>query len=374
MSSILGEVPSSTGVPPPPPGSYNPPPTWTQKEKKRVIPSHLAPKRKPGFHVLDVASSKSKNNSGRDRSALSSVGNPDARNTSNAFTNNDSYNIMSFGSRRLFDHTKSGYDDTIHDTLVSDDVTTADQDLPPTKLLHDLNADVLDSEARQNHDPDAFSNRDPASFKNIFNPKPTKDESAAPEPVNHDTPSQQDLAVLVFGYPESHAGQIIQHFKDFGDILEDFDVSKAHSASLLKHSQRKNSASVPILCGELWIKITYKSPRMAMDALQENGSVFNGSLLGVIPYSKSCVEKLEKRVLLLAEDIGGLKVPLDTGIDLNNTKPSTAGISSLFSKLDIKDGSNLFLALDGETNKPSQKEQLGLLGKMSRYFFGFNDL
>lgn len=374
MTSILGELPSSTGVPHPPPGA-TPNPGWLSLEKKRVIPNHLAPKKKPGFKILDVSASKTKTHSSkaRDRSASVASGH-DARNASTSTPNNELYNIVSFGNllRRLLD--KPVYDETHSETMIADDAPLiyGDQDLPPTRLLHDFNTDVLPSFFKQTS-ADSFAAKDPTHFKNIFTARDDAVQSKHSPSADSKHPINHDLAVLVFGYPESLSGLVIQHFREFGQVLEDFETHRTGAQTLSSIASKKASGIVPILCGELWVKITYKTLESAMDALQENGSVFNGALLGVVPYSKDRVEKLEKRKLLATEDIGGLKIPVDSGDGLNGLTSQPA-MQSFFSKLDIKDGSNLFLNADGDNEKSAQSEKLGVWATLSRYVFGFHEL
>nr|3P3D_A Chain A, Nucleoporin 53 [Meyerozyma guilliermondii] len=113
--------------------------------------------------------------------------------------------------------------------------------------------------------------------------------------------SNGELAILVFGYPETMANQVIAYFQEFGTILEDFEVLRKPQAMTVGLQDRQ---FVPIFSGNSWTKITYDNPASAVDALLENGAVFNGVLLGVIPYTKDAVERLQKRKLTSSEDIG----------------------------------------------------------------------
>ena len=74
---------------------------------------------------------------------------------------------------------------------------------------------------------------------------------------------------------------------------------------------------VPIFSGKHWIKLTFDNPNSALQALQENGNVFNGSMIGVVPYHKSIIEKLENRKIFINDNDstimgeGNLDIPLD---------------------------------------------------------------
>ncbi|KAK7677413.1 hypothetical protein QCA50_019631 [Cerrena zonata] len=135
--------------------------------------------------------------------------------------------------------------------------------------------------------------------------------------------------------------------------------------------------------GESWVKITYDNPSSAIDALQENGTVFNGHLLGVIPYTRNAIEKLQKRKLTENEDIGGdfeLRRLLDKSkkLDTIGNPGESSDIQGAYVKrLDIKDGSGLFLKANDPTKPEVDKkndEKLGIWGKTLKFFFGFNEL
>lgn len=108
---------------------------------------------------------------------------------------------------------------------------------------------------------------------------------------------ERETAVIVFGYPESISNLVLTHFSHFGSILEDFEVLRSASGiniSTLKNNktQCQSPKTYPIFTGEGWVKITYDTNQSAVRALQENGAVFRGTLLGCVPYSKNAVEKL----------------------------------------------------------------------------------
>ena len=147
----------------------------------------------------------------------------------------------------------------------------------------------------------------------------------------------QEAAVIVFGYPESISNAVVLHFSHFGNILEDFEVLRSPSGlntatlktinrpkqqnKLVSPSGRDaNSGSgslndnvgeqgrenrkYPIYTGEGWVKLTYNSQTSALRALQENGTIFAGSLIGCIPYSKVAVERLASCRIDKIDNIG----------------------------------------------------------------------
>ncbi|CAB4254487.1 similar to Saccharomyces cerevisiae YDL088C ASM4 Nuclear pore complex subunit, part of a subcomplex also containing Nup53p, Nup170p, and Pse1p [Maudiozyma barnettii] len=123
---------------------------------------------------------------------------------------------------------------------------------------------------------------------------------------------QQETAIIVFGYPESISNLIITHFSHFGSILEDFQVLRSASGINVSTLKNKNQnitnnnedRKYPIFTGEGWVKITYDSRQSAVRALQENGSVFTGTLIGCVPYSKNAVEKLASCKIDKHDNIG----------------------------------------------------------------------
>lgn len=379
--------------------TINSQPTWFQNPKRRTIPNHLVPKRKSGFQLTSTSTSKK-----------------DSKNKKDLLQSNDSsqFNLLSFGASQRKALTSSGtfdgtnnvgslydtslgdiskYDKTFNDTLTDDfPLYSNGDDLPPSRSIYDLNDEVLISLNKPaNQHADAFINKDPKNFNNVFNrdgnlnknSEQTKEDTLQSNPLQNG-----ETAILVFGYPESMANQVILHLQEFGTILEEFEVTKQKN-SLLKHYQNNNGnikpQIVPILSGRSWVKITYDNPSSAIDALQENGCVFNGVLLGVIPYSKNSIEKLQKRKLTKEEDIGGgVEYQLNTFDNTQKKDDAIVGDSndvqgSYITRLDIKDGSNFFLQSNSTdpTKSESDKkkeENLGLAGKLFRYFFGFNEL
>ena len=173
-------------------------------------------------------------------------------------------------------------------------------------------------------------------------------------------PQQQETAIIVFGYPESISNLIITHFSNFGSILEDFQVLRSPSGInkfTLKNKNLQNNINsnderkYPIFTGDGWVKITYDSRQSAVRALQENGSVFSGTLIGCIPYSRNAVEKLASCKIDKNNNIGendinlsGTMSPLqnlDTEI-INNSTPigtNTMNNDSMFTT-SLKDGTN----------------------------------
>lgn len=375
-------------------------PAWFQNPKKRTIPNHLVPKRKPGFQISSTSTSKKDSDDKKD--ALGS-------------NNSSQFNLLSFGTSQRKALTSSGtidrtssvgslydtsvgdiskYEKTLNDTLTDDfPLYNNDDDLPPSRSIYDLNDEVLISLNKPaNQHADAFINKDPKNFNNVFNrddalnnnSEQTNEENLKSNPLQNG-----ESAILIFGYPESMANQVISYFQEFGSILEEFEITKQKN-TLLKHYQTNNGSNkmhqiVPILSGRSWVKITFDNPASAIDALQENGCVFNGVLLGVIPFSKDAIEKLQKRKLEEGEDIGGgFEYQLSSFDKSKKGDNTVTGESndiqgSYITRLDIRDGSGLFLqpnSTDPTKSEADKKkeENLGFVGKIFRYFFGFNEL
>ncbi|CUM62932.1 uncharacterized protein PRCAT00000492001 [Priceomyces carsonii] len=359
-------------------------PTWFQHSKRRTIPNHLVPKKKAGFQIASSTSSKGTK-----------------KNTLAPSSSSNQFNLLSFGSQQrkslsqggtfdsnstvFYDSTSgdiSKYDDTINETIHEDypEYPTND-DVPPSRSIYDLNDEVLISLNKPAHHADSFINKDPKNFNNVFSKhdleidegKP-KEKSASLNPLSH-----SESAILVFGYPESMSLQVIQHFMEFGNVLENFEINNSKKPTLASHTSQKKI--VPIFSGRSWIKITFDNPASSVDALQENGSVFNGVLLGVVPYTKDAVEKLEKRKLSDEEDIGsGIDLPVPANRTRIENENEVADLSSSYmTRLDIKDGAGLFLKSEGNSNDPSKSsnnknEKLGILLKLTKIIFGFHEL
>ncbi|CDK26178.1 unnamed protein product [Kuraishia capsulata CBS 1993] len=273
-------------------------PQW-QTQQKKIIPSHLT-KRKPEIKFTendDFSSSPS-----------------------SPFTSQRSFGVN-------FGNTKQGSEVPI--------VNGAD-DLPPQKSLFDVYENE-DNSSSFPKDTDLIK-EDPTRFRNIFSKNTEKKEEISPV-------KNGDSAVLVFGFVE--LDEVLVHFEKFGSILEDF-----------RNSGFKKK--YPIFIGKQWVKITYDNPASAVRALRENGTILDGAVVGVIPYTKQSLEQLLNSKISEEEDIGDT-FHSDLGIgNLNlDTKQETG--------YKIRDGKDLF------KNKPS-KPQVGFFAQMQNYLFGASDI
>ncbi|WPK24540.1 hypothetical protein PUMCH_001818 [Australozyma saopauloensis] len=369
-------------------GTESSDPAWFQTTNKKVVSNHLSLKKRLGFQLSAVAGKKDSktNNSDPTKSVSQSE-----------------FNVVSFGTKS---HKNSiagadtllmlqNGDDTV---LETDDIPLYNnsEDLPPARSLYDLNDEVMISLNRPVQHTESFINKDPRKYVNVFSKEelPTKLEEEKNSLKN--SLLNSEAAVLVFGYPEHMANQVIARFLELGTVLEKFEAAK-ESGSTTRHTlstfagsfpqameaSKNDSRVVPIFSGHSWVKITYDNPASALDALQESGSVFNGVLIGVIPYTKEAVEKLLKRKLALLEDIGsGVSAFSNTANPKgdNGILGDKSELQSAYSKrLDIKDGSGLFLTSQNNNTTaakgdPKANQNLGLWGSISNYLFGFHDL
>ncbi|EJS44365.1 asm4p [Saccharomyces arboricola H-6] len=259
-------------------------------------------------------------------------------------------------------------------------------------------------------------------------------------------------AIIVFGYPESISNEVIKHFSHFGHIMEDFQVlrlGRGISPSSFRIFQKDDTSSnrndstnnkaitlkgrdnestnrkYPIFTGESWVKLTYNSPSSALRALQENGTIFHGALIGCIPYSKNAVEQLAGCQIDSIDDIGEFNVSLyqnsstsstsntpspssvisTTGAFLNNVTNNSATnvnnatklsnsklINTPNKRLDVKDGKPLFIqntnmntsiptllqTLESKMRQQEERyknnEPAGLIHRLNNWLFGWNDL
>lgn len=355
-------------------------PPWFQNTKKRTIPNHLVPKKKVGFQISTGTTSK---------------GSKKGMSLPSGSDSSSSFNLWSFGSNQrksgsqgnilertnsigLYDTSSGDIDDTINNALNEEfSLYPNGDDVPPSRSLYDLNDEILVSVNKPTQHADSFINKDPKDFNNVFNINEDFSEMKPKESIKSVNPlSNKESAILVFGYPENMCSQVIQHFHEFGNILEKFDIKQQKKFySNLSHT----SKLVPIFSGKSWVKITYDNPSSAADALQENGSVFNGALLGVIPYSKDAIEKLQKRKLTDEEDIGGGTEFVSIQNKMNKeTEDLTTQNTTHASKVTIKDGHMFFMKPQEVNNsgKPEDKKDknLGFVGNIFKYVFGFNEL
>lgn len=265
------------------------------------------------------------------------------------------------------------------------------------------------------------------------------DSDSSKKSNSNQTSFISESAVIVFGYPESISNQVITHFSKFGNILEDFEALRSTSginAATLRLRGRKSDSSVPerkypIFTGDGWVKLTYDNSSSALRALQENGQVFGGCLVGCVPYNKNLVEQLASCKIAKPDDIGGVNFavkpsPLPgskTGFDslassdgpINGSRAETAEGANKFGRfaegtkatdlnssdvldhaaitystrrLHIKDGKSLFthnasasnhnflqsLEMKMRQQEENNKKQAGLLHKVNNWLFGWNDL
>ncbi|CAR25780.1 hypothetical protein ZYGR_0A03490 [Zygosaccharomyces rouxii] len=241
--------------------------------------------------------------------------------------------------------------------------------------------------------------------------------------------THNESAVIVFGYPESISNLIITHFSKFGYILEDFEVLRSSSgintATLRLHGS-KPGRKYPIFTGDGWVKLTYDSPPSALRALEENGLVYGGSLIGCVPYNKRAVEQLASCKIEKEDDIGNLNFSVapstladngpdvfENGEDVSsvtspqqfvNGKQDRKGLSPTKNtannlldhskvahptrRLDIKDGKSLFVHNGAADNhyflrsleqkmrqqEENNRKQSSVLHKVNNWLFGWNEL
>lgn len=377
-------------------------PAWFQNPTKRVIPNHLVPKKKTGFLLINNAKKDSEN---QPQSSSTAEGSSPTDFSLISFggSSNRKSSTLSINAPSLF--TNSSKADT-EKTLTNQDFPLYNEnaDLPPARSLYDLNDDVIISLERPAKQTESSLNKDPKSFANAFSTRsfPAASSEEASKKTFQNSLLNHESAVLVFGYPEHMANQVIAYFLELGTILEDFEVLRSaknsnkntlatlavaggfpSDDSLVTGSQSSPSAP-PIFSGASWVKLTYDNPSSAADAIQQSGSVFNGVLIGVVPYTKDAIEKLQKRKLSVSEDIGGgvsAFTPQQTQkIDKAVVGDSNDIQASYIKRLDLRDGAELFLKSktdkkqDATKNEKGSNEKLGFFGLIANYFFGFHDL
>ncbi|CEP61310.1 Nup35/Nup53 family RNA-binding protein LALA0_S02e11540g [Lachancea lanzarotensis] len=344
-------------------------------------------------------------------------------------TNGSGFGTVTFGTKRSTgeynNSNKKAHElrDSIPNAILIDS-----NEAPPTKSLYDwqredefgsmLPAQQSDVPLNSHSLGALKGTSDTSALRNVFDrdaqAEPSKQYKGATNGTGvADTTKSAESAVIVFGYPESISNQIIIQFSKFGTILEDFEVlrgaSGINAATLRlrnKHaSDGGNRRKYPIFTGDGWIKLTYDSAASALRALQENGVVYGGCLIGCVPYTKSAVEQLASCTIEKSDDIGSFSpaahaVPNGgvNSIQIGNDSPAKLhdvhDNNALYLKsqrLDMKDGKGLFVnngpsAVHGknflqtiETKiQDDQKRRTngsnGVVNRVNNWLFGWNDL
>lgn len=323
-------------------------PQWFNNSKKRSIPQNIV--KRSSFKR--VVNSTAKN---------SNPLNPLSKKNDD-FSSDDGFDTISFGSKKNVSfhkdnnmNTSTGINgSTSNNTLNPDNLLNDSTDAPPMVSLNDwkreeefnstsinnkTNTNVplftlrssnnnnnnntnkpLNNSSHMSHVNNAFDKDSKLTSKNnsssSFNMTPNQrqnnnssnknaDASTDPTTTSASASSQlnQEFAVIVFGYPESVSNLIITHFSKFGNILEDFQVLRS-STGINKFNPKNTGKKYPIFTGDGWIKLTYDSQASAIRALQENGKVITGCILGVLPYNKEIVEQLASCKISKSENIG----------------------------------------------------------------------
>ncbi|SCU78594.1 LAFA_0A07426g1_1 [Lachancea sp. 'fantastica'] len=344
-------------------------------------------------------------------------------------TNGSGFGAVTFGTRR----SNGEYNNTnkktheLRDSLPNA-ILIDSNEAPPTKSLYDWQReDEFGSMLPAQHSDVPFNSQslgpskkisDASALPNVFDKTPQAEPSkqfngSANGTGVADATKRGESAVIVFGYPESIFNQIIIQFSKFGTILEDFEVlrgaSGINAATLRlrnKHaSDGGNRRKYPIFTGDGWIKLTYDSAASALRALQENGVVYGGCLIGCVPYTKSAVEQLASCTIEKSDDVGSfspaahavpnagvnsIQIGGDTPGKLHDAHDSNAFYLKS-QRLDMKDGKGLFV--NNGTNPTQGKNFLqtietkiqedqqerskgsnGVVAKVNNWLFGWNDL
>lgn len=359
-------------------GQQQPQPLWFNNPKRRTIPSQVI--RRENFDEADSDSSflaKSKDNN-------------DA---------SSGFKTLTFGTKRNNDP------ELAHVNAFSDE-------LPPTRTISDLqkeesseaylsfNNDNLNNgnfsvlSAKPIGEDSSLTNNGTPNFQhtknvlpdNLFNSPLQKNVFSTPSKVSAFQQPQQapqqtnspqlggESAVLVFGYPESIANTVIKHFAKFGNILEDFESTRTDP--LFHKPQKKN---YPIFTGNGWVKLTYDNKASAIRALEENGTVFHGAIIGCVPYSKGAIESIASISVKSSEDIGESDIAPHHAND--EDKDTTSYPNRFKQKITLKNDDSIFvksrdpkqpLYTSKTEGKPTAKSSI--LGKVNNWLFGWDNL
>ncbi|SCV05079.1 LANO_0G18008g1_1 [Lachancea nothofagi CBS 11611] len=379
--------------------------SWFNNPRKRTIPQSIVKR--------SAKAGPSDNSNGSGNSGTTSA------------TNGNGFGAMTFGTRKSpnsFNPTKKTHEskDSLPNAILIDSNET-----PPTKSIFDWQREdefgsMVPTQRHDAHLPDTpFGSSkvaDASMLRNVFDKDSkfdtlSQDSSSSQNGMTGPSLSQRsESAVIVFGYPESISNQIIIQFSKFGNILEDFEAlrgaSGINAATLRLRNKRANGVhrKYPIFTGDGWIKLTYDSPSSALRALQENGVVYGGCLIGCVPYNKSAVEQLASCTIEKNDDVGGFNLPTNTGSNIGlggmsticepRTELHNLDKNSEFylktQRIDMRDGKALFVNNGPRTaNGPNFLKNIeskmqdhqddsqrpnGVMGKVNNWLFGWNDL
>ncbi|KAH3661740.1 hypothetical protein OGAPHI_005918 [Ogataea philodendri] len=260
------------------------------------------------------------------------------------------------------------------------------QDNPPKISLFDsVKTEDSSSNGLLINNPDFGKlETDPSHYKNVFNRVqrnrvPTesnesgrpdlpfavtktetfKDKEKEAEPALHET------AVIVYGYSDSQFPSIVSQFLKYGTILEDFNQPRLFY----------NTKNYPVFIGPQWVKFTYDNSASAVRALRENNqTTASGSTIGVVPYTRSSLEKLLGTSIPDEQDIGCSMslVKLVSDQKLPDTELSSLFVVDGDSTEERQDGR--FRLLDGSklinVPKPAKKESASVLERGFNFVFG----
>lgn len=351
-------------------------PLWFNNPKRRTVPSNVI-KRSENDHDASSFLIKTK---------------------SSNISSSSGFNTVQFGTRR-------NASELSHVNALSDE-------LPPTRTISDLrkedNTDSLTNDTlsnttvntdQKNLPTSAFSTPSKSNGSVLTFPLNSKQQQQLSLQTSQKEEQEQkhklstESAVLVFGYPESIANNVIKYFNKFGTILEDFESTRINPI----FNSNKPKKIYPIYTGNGWVKLTYDNKASAVRALEENGSVYFGVIIGCVPYSKDAIERIASISINELQDIGESEF-LSNSIENNNSNEnSNSNSNDNNSKEDLikfnpnKKSTRLNLKTDDKIfiNSKDLKKTLysnkilqssnsnnnnSILNKVNNWLFGWEDL
>lgn len=354
-------------------GSNTAQPSWFNNPKKRIVPSQVI--KREDYEEVDPESS-----------FLISSKSPNTKTTKGKST----FKTMTFGTRKT-----SSQDANSH-------VSSLQDELPPTRTLQDLaNEDNISSPLGHHHRQQLH--RQGSADSSMTSTSLSKPNSSASnnsmrfafQPPRHtqldlELHKQQDQqtnpkytqlpdtsnesAILVFGYPESIANQIIRHFSKFGDILEDFEAIRTDSLFFQRSSSSTKRKAYPISTGNGWIRLTYANKASSIRALEESGESVHGCMIGCVPFSKLNMERIQSGDLDLKN--------FNNTVDEPNNDEYLDFVSHFKkNKIVLKNDDKIFVKSGGKNKGEKElgklrelKRQGGWVGYVNNLLFGWDDL
>lgn len=378
-------------------------PSWFQETARRTIPNTVLRR--------EV---KSSSNSGEDD------------NGNRGDSTNTGFNTLTFGAKKHMllgsSNVSTGGNDHMNPLLMDN------SEAPPTVSISDWKREEGLFDLRNTRNENTINTIGTPTFISPISRKKSEvslfdsnSQSRSSSASSIGSESETGNAVVVFGYREAITKQILAYFAQFGEILEDLESELGDTETMRTpgyfFQQAPNRRRISREHGRTWTKLTYANHSSYLRALREHGTIYCGAAIGCVPYKHELISELSRDTYNSMNDVkqtnsistnqltqhnqsevpksnqtfetkptneterNQIKTPSAFGSDNKGNGSISSGRTKR--RLSIKDGSSLFLSgtdnifstLDGQpTKKRMINRDRSLIGKISGWLFGWNDL